>query len=270
MITEDQIRQYETDGAVCVRGAIDPDMAASVLANLDALIDDPDGDRWTTIRDGGFSDRHLWPTMPWMYDLCAKSALPEIVGKLMRSHSARLYFDHIFVRDAGTQQSTPWHQDRPYWPFLGKQIASAWIALTACEKNASALKFVRGSHAEGRIYRPIPFGNDGGSSEFLDNNASLEMMPDIDAAPDKYEILCWDVEPGDVIVFGGDVIHGASDNTSSGNRRAALSIRYVGDDARWDPRPGTDPMVNDEMVSFGAGEPPHDDKWFPPVWSAAS
>ena len=93
-------------------------------------------------------------------------------------------------------------------------------------------------------------------------------MPDIDAAPDEFELLCWDVEPGDVIVFGGEVIHGASDNASNSERRAALSIRYVGDDAIWDPRPGTDPMVNDDMVSFGPGEPPHDDKWFPNVWSA--
>ena len=93
-------------------------------------------------------------------------------------------------------------------------------------------------------------------------------MPDSDASPDEFEILCWDVEPGDIIVFGGDVIHGASDNVSNSQRRAALSIRYVGDDARWDPREGTDPMVNDEMVSFGQGEPPHDDKWFPRVWAA--
>jgi len=267
MISEELIQQYERDGAVCIKGAIDPEIAASVLANLDLLINS-DEDRWTTIRDGGFSDRLLWPTMPWMYDFCAKSALPEIVGRLMRSKEARLYFDHTFIRDAGTQQKTPWHQDRPYWPFQGTQIASIWVALTACTKNSSSLQFVRGSHTAGKVYRPIPFGNDGGSSEFLDNNKSLELMPDIDAAPDEFELLCWDVEPGDAIVFGGEVIHGASDNVSNAERRAALSIRYVGDDAIWDPRPGTDPMINDDMVSFGPGEPPHDDKWFPNVWAA--
>lgn len=266
MITEDLIRKYEADGAVCLHGAIDAQTIASVLHHLDELIESED-DRWTTIRNGGFSDRHLWPSMPWMYEFCAKSRLPEIVGQLMRSSEARLYFDHIFVRDAGTDQTTPWHQDRPYWPFQGKQIASAWVALTGCKKDASALKFVRGSHAAGKVYRPIPFGKDGGSSEFLDQNASLPEMPDIDGSPDDFEILCWDVEPGDVIVFGGEVIHGASDNAGNSERRAALSIRYVGDDAIWDPRAGTDPVVIDEMVSFRAGEAPRDDKWFPRVWS---
>ena len=49
MISEELIQQYERDGAVCIKGVIDPAFAASVLANLDVLIDG-DNDRWTTIR----------------------------------------------------------------------------------------------------------------------------------------------------------------------------------------------------------------------------
>lgn len=267
MITEELIQQYERDGAVCVRGAIDPDDAASVLANLEALIEDKQ-DRWTTIREGGFSDRHLWPTKPWMYDICANSALPGIVGRLMRSDEARLFFDHTFVRDAGTSQDTPWHQDRPYWPFQGHQIASAWVALTPCDEDTSSLQFVRGSHAWGKVFRPTSFGKDSGSSRFLDDNDAFEEIPDIDAAPDDYEILCWDVQPGDAVVFGAEVIHGAKQNTNNANMRAALSIRYVGDDAKWDPRKGTDPIVTPERVGVNPGESPRNDEWFPRVWAA--
>ncbi len=173
MISEKLIKQYELDGAVCIRGAVDQDIAASVLANIDALIADTN-DRWTTIRKGGFSDRHLWPTMPWMYEFCANSRLPEIVGRLMRTREARLFFDHIFVRDAGTTLDTPWHQDRPYWPFKGRQIASTWVALTACDEASSAAQFVRGSHAWGKVFRPMAFSKEGGSSEFLGDNAAYE------------------------------------------------------------------------------------------------
>ena len=77
MISENVIKQYELDGAVCIRGAVEKDVAASVLVNIDALIADTN-DRWTTIRNGGFSDRHLWPTMPWMYEFCANSRSPDI------------------------------------------------------------------------------------------------------------------------------------------------------------------------------------------------
>ena len=267
MISEDLIERYERDGAVCIRGAVDKDVAASVLANIDTLIADTN-DRWTTIRGGGFSDRHLWPSMPWMYEFCANSRLPEIVGCLMRSSEVRLFFDHTFVRDAGTTQDTPWHQDRPYWPFQGSQIASIWVALTACGKESSAVQFVRGSHAWGKVFRPMSFSEEGGSSEFLDENAAYEEIPDIDAAPDDYELLCWDMQPGDAIVFGAEVVHGAKENNDTSRRRAALSIRYVGDDARWDPREGTDPIVTQERVAIKPGDPPHDDRWFPRVWSA--
>jgi ectoine hydroxylase-related dioxygenase (phytanoyl-CoA dioxygenase family) len=267
MVSEQLIEQYERDGAVCVRGAVDKESAKSLLANLEALIADPD-DRWTTIRNGGFSDRLLWPTMPWMYDICANSELPGIVGQLMRSREARLFFDHTFVRDAGTTQDTPWHQDRPYWPFQGQQIASVWIALTACDEDSSAVRFVRGSHAWGKIFRPMAFGEKGGSSEFLSQNAALDEMPDIDAKPDEYEVLCWDMQPGDAIVFGAEVVHGAKENKDAAQRRAAVSIRYIGDDAVWDPREGTDPIVTPERVGVQPGELPRNDEWFPKVWSA--
>lgn len=267
MISEKLIKQYELDGAVCIRGAVDQDVAASVLANIDALIADTN-DRCTTIRKGGFSDRHLWPTMPWMYEFCANSRLPEIVGRLMQTREARLFFDHTFVRDAGTTQDTPWHQDRPYWPFKGRQIASTWVALTACDEASSAAQFVRGSHAWGKVFRPMAFSKEGGSSEFLGDNAAYEEMPDIDAAPDDYEILCWDMQPGDAIVFGAEIVHGAKQNKDTSRRRAALSIRYIGDDARWNPTEGTDPIVTQERVGVNPGEAPRNDKWFPKVWSA--
>lgn len=84
-------RDYQRDGAVCVRRAVSADTAADLLQRLDALAKSND-DRWTTNRIGGFSDRHLWPREPWMRDFCANSSLPSIAGQLMQSGSARLFF----------------------------------------------------------------------------------------------------------------------------------------------------------------------------------
>ena len=38
MITEDMIRDYERDGAICVRQAVTPQVAGDLLRHLDALI----------------------------------------------------------------------------------------------------------------------------------------------------------------------------------------------------------------------------------------
>lgn len=267
MIDEALIEEYEANGAVCVRQAVRPDDAARLLEHLDALIAVRD-DRWTTNRIGGFSDRHLWPRMDWMREFCVASDLPAIAGQMMRSSFARLFFDHTFIRDAGTEHQTPWHQDRPYWPFQGSQIASVWVALTECDPQSSSLRFIKGSHAWGKIFQPISFGKTSASEQFLADNEALDPMPDFAAEPERYEVLEWDMQPGDAIVFGAEAVHGSAPNTDSGRRRAAISIRYVGDDARWDPRPGTDPIVTAEQVSIAPGESPLDDTWFPEVWRA--
>lgn len=267
MISETLVQQYERDGAVCVRQAVSADAVAALLEHLDALVAEQD-DRWTTNRIGGFSDRHLWPRMPWMREFCAASGLPEIAGRMMRSSSSRLFFDHTFIRDAGTDHRTPWHQDRPYWPFQGRQITSVWVALTACDPNSSGLRFIKGSHAWGKVFQPISFGSSSASEQFLGGNEALDPMPDFDAEPEKYEVLGWDMEPGDAVVFGAEAVHGSAPNADAERRRAAISVRYVGDDARWDPRPGTDPIVTQEQLTIAPGEPPQDDTWFPEVWCA--
>jgi ectoine hydroxylase-related dioxygenase (phytanoyl-CoA dioxygenase family) len=268
IISDTQIEQYKRDGAICIRQAVpDPELKV-LLEQIDLLIDNKE-DRWTTIREGGFSDRYLWPTHSWMYDFCTHSYLPAIAGQLMESSTARLFFDHIFFRDAGTRQKTPWHQDRTYWPFQGLQIASVWVALETCTLQSGVLSFIRGSHAWGKTFIPSAFSKKSGSAEFLKADLPYtEHMPDFDAEPGKYPVLNWDMEAGDVLVFGGETVHGAAENNDMSKRRAAMSVRYVGDDALWDPRPGTDPIVKQENVSIQPGEAPHDDKCFPLVWQA--
>ena len=64
------------------------------------------------------------------------------------------------------------------------------------------------------------------------------------------------------------IIHTSHGNCSPSRRRLALSTRWLGDDACWDPRPGTDPIVTQEHVSLEPGALARDDKAFPLVWQA--
>ena len=267
-LTEGDIRAYREDGAVVVRQAIAKAEVADMLAMIDWHLEGGEH-RWLVRRPNSLSERYLWPTHDWMRRFCAETALPEIAGRCMGSPWARLYFDHLFYRQAGGSDDTPWHQDWPYWPVRGRQIISVWVALTPCGPESSGLQFVRGSHSWGKMYRPVQFNADRSTDGFLAGNEAGEALPDIDAAADEYDILSWDMDAGDAIAFSAAAIHGAKDNGGGSGRRVAVSVRYLGQDAIWDPRAGTDPAINPEAATCRPGKPPADDKTFPLVWRRA-
>ena len=74
-----------------------------------------------------------------------------------------------------------------------------------------AVRFVKGSHRWGRLFYPRVFLD---GADFNTDDAGLEAVPDIDARPEDYEILAWDLEPGDVIAFDLRTLHGT---TAGGN-----------------------------------------------------
>ena len=85
-------------------------------------------------------------------------------------------------------------------------------------------------------YRPTPFRK---GHEIKFTSSDLQQIPDIDADRSKYDIRWWEMAPGDCLVFHAMIVHGAPGNDTPGARRRGLSLRYTGDDARYDPRPGT-------------------------------
>jgi len=74
------------------------------------------------------------------------------------------------------------------------------------------------------------------------------------------------MQPGDAVAFHYRTVHGARGNMAT-TRRRALSLRYVGDDARYVERPGrTSPPFPGHDMS--AGQILRED-WFPTIWPPA-
>ena len=131
-----------------------------------------------------------------------QTALAKLAAQAMQSNTARFYFDHMIVKEPQTIAPTPWHQDVPYWPFLGKQICSIWVALTESTVAESAMEFVAGSHLDGNYYRPEAFskGENNPNAKWQQEGQGAE-IPDIEGNRDRFNIVGWDVSPGDAVCF---------------------------------------------------------------------
>jgi ectoine hydroxylase-related dioxygenase (phytanoyl-CoA dioxygenase family) len=186
------------------------------------------------------------------------SPAPEIAARLMRADTVRFFYDQLFIKAPGTSAPTPWHNDLPFWPFQGQDLVSIWIALTPVSKETSGVQYVAGSHRWNRMFRAVTPDYD---PRFIDQK--LPVCPDY-GAQDDVRTLCWDMQPGDVLCHHPMTVHGASGNRSTTQARIGLSIRYLGADVRWDPRPHTMTLRREPRVAPGAF--PADDEALPIVW----
>lgn len=87
----------------------------------------------------------------------------------------------------------------------------------------------------GRMFRPRKFSGINYERSVEDR---LEDMPDIDARRGDYEILGWDMDPGDAIAFNYHAVHGAPGNRSAERARRVVSFRWLGDNAVYADRGG--------------------------------
>ncbi len=261
-VSEDDLAAYARDGAVALRRVFDADWIELLHRGVARNLAEPGPylRRYSAEDEPGLfvGDYCNWQRIDEYRRFAFDSPAPGLGARLMGSAKVNLFHEHVLVKEAATENRTPWHHDQPYWTVDGEQVCSIWVPLDPVPR-ATCVEFVAGSHRWGTWYTPKSFYDlsDRDGEEF-------ETVPDIDAHRDDYEILGWDLEPGDCIAFHSLVVHGAPGNDSRVNRRRALSLRLTGDDARFARRDGYMSPPFPE-VALGPGDP-MDCETFPRVW----
>ncbi len=267
--TQQDIVRFKEDGAICVRQVFDRDWIERMAPAVDRLLANP-GTRAREATKAGDPGRFHMNVFMWRWDadfrdFALNSPLPELGATLLEADRVSLFYDQAFIKEPGTREVTQWHQDLPFWPALGNDIISLWVALTPVTLEGSGVEYVASSHKWGKFYQAITPDKD---SKFA--NAALEPCPDfsLHKGDPRYRFLSWDCEPGDVICHHPLTVHGAGANPLS-NRRAAISVRYAGRDARWDPRPNVMKIEGEPEQRLRPGEPLVLDGVFPITWERA-
>jgi ectoine hydroxylase-related dioxygenase (phytanoyl-CoA dioxygenase family) len=255
---------FQRDGAVCVRQAFAQHWRDLLEAGMDENLARPGPMAKTYTADGKpgrfFGDYCNWQRIAAYRNFLFHSPAAEIAGRLMGAAKVNLFHEHVLVKEPGTLDPTPWHHDQPYWTVDGTQVCSIWMSLDPVQR-ATSVEFVAGSHRWGKWFTPARFNDSNPHS-----GAGFEPVPDISASRASYNLLGWDLAPGDCIVFHALTLHGAPGNLQK-ERRRAFASRWCGDDARFVLRDGymsPPPPVNAPPSGAAMDSAP-----FPVVWREA-
>ncbi len=243
-------------------------MATSAIdANLADL--SPRAKRASAEGDGAFiEDFCNWSRLPEMERFITESPAARVAADLTGSNTIRLYHDHVLVKEPGTRQRTPWHQDQPYYNVDGRQNVSMWFPVDPVDRSAT-LEFIAGTHL-GPWYMPRTFLAD--QAQWFPDG-SLAELPDFAAdnerEPGRWRVLGWELEPGDAVFFNMLTVHGAG-GVSGPNRRRVLSVRFLGDDMVHAPRRWTTSPPFDGLDAEIAAGAPMDHPMFPLLFPTRS
>jgi ectoine hydroxylase-related dioxygenase (phytanoyl-CoA dioxygenase family) len=293
--TTEEIETFHRDGAVLLKQVL-PEKWIDLLAQgLEQARANPAGASYDI--DGPLSINHFTSShSPALAKIIAESPIAELVGRVLNS-SVRFYMDQMFYKPAGDIEPTPWHQDTCYYNVEGHDLVRAWISPDPVPRNLS-MEVVRGSHLWNVIYHTWigkPVGDDpegaskalaaiaagepvigleqydtwGYQNAFRDD--SLPTTPDIGGLKDSFDIIGWDYQPGDVLLFHGHILHGADGGFQPDHPRRSHASMWAGDDMRYINRFGQvipdpkelykfNPQSGDSLKKFPAV--------FPEIWSS--
>ncbi len=259
-ITTDEIQAFDRDGAVLLKGVIGQEWVDILAEGLEFANNHPDGmSAWVEkdlvvsepLRIDQFPASHS----PKLKELMDESPIAEIVGSILQD-SVRFYMDQMFYKPAGLIAPTGWHQDTCYYNVDGHQLVRAWVCADEAPRDVS-LEVIRGSHKWNVTYRP-PVGMDPeadpeGAAQLEEDFANgkvligreahdhwtyydsfldpgLPVLPQIDTQRESFDILGWDYEPGDVLLFHGNILHSALGGVELNHPRRSHASLWAGPD----------------------------------------
>lgn len=263
-ITEDEIRTFEADGVVLLKGLFDADWIAFMRGAAEKSLADPGELHFEFAAERKDPGRFFFETFSWLHNadcdrFVRQSPAAAIAGAIMRSAKVNIFFDQWLIKEPGTPTKTPWHHDLPFWPVDGNQVCTLWLALDPVTVQTGAVEYVTGSHRWGKRFKARSFSGVDRYGEDLPD------VPDIDSLRGELALVQHELAPGDCTVHHGLTVHGSPGNFSTDMRRRAHVTRWAGDDAFYHPRPNIQKIPRDPGIAAGA---PLDSTLWPVIWRA--
>ena len=230
---------FQRDGVVVLRNLVSADtlelLRQGVADNM--AHPGPWANEYTPAGSTGrfFDDYVNWNRIAPFAEVGMRGSVPEAALGLMDTQIARLFHEHVLVKEAETKEVTPWHHDDPYYGIDGMDNVSIWIPLDPIPDSV-ALCFIAGSHKWNKRFIPKRFKD---QTAYVEAAHDFVHLPSIDEL-NAHQVITTPVQLGDAVAFHYRTLHAAPGTAGTGVQlRRAVSFRYVGDDAVFATRPWT-------------------------------
>ncbi len=195
-VSFDERLRFLRDGVVCLRGIVSPE--------------------WIELARDGIEQRRDG----LLQRVVSESGASEIAGQLTVTRRLRWICDQLlFDKDVSAATATPWHQDMSCGLADSHRIVHLWMPVDHMPRE-TAPEVVRGSHLWKTGYRIA-----GQSGE-----APAIELPDIESNRGAFDIVGYEVDPGDVVAFNHRSLHHSGPVMSFGEKHRAFAILCADDE----------------------------------------
>jgi hypothetical protein len=147
-----------------------------------------------------------------IYDLALTPLFLDYVEDLLGPDFV-MWTSHYLCKEPHDPKRVPWHQDATYWPVRPTRTVTIWLAIDEVTPENGPMRFVPGSHTNGKIDWEVAQG---------DTALAQEIM-DVSTYPDPFDNV---LQAGQISIHSSTLIHGSQPNDTD-QRRCGLTLRYV-------------------------------------------
>lgn len=137
----------------------------------------------------------------------------------------------LFLKPPG-KPGQGWHQDSYYIPTSPDTLCGAWIAIDDCDEQNGAMWFAKGSQAE-PIYPPCPDVSYGFGDRLVAGIPHVRGVSDpaddrnmLSGVAGRYDQILVPAKAGDVVFFGGHILHRSKRNWTANRFRRSFVSHY--------------------------------------------
>ena len=206
VLTKEQIEQYHDEGFISPVRVISEAQALSIKNQLEQVeAEFPD-----EINAESRNNLHL--SFAFLDALAHNKIIVDAMEDLIGPDIA-LWASVMFIKEPSSKQYVSWHQDATYMGLDSIDFPTPWIALSPSNIETGCMTMIAGSH-----HSEIQNHED----TFAENNILTrgQVIPNIDRSKAVDLIL----EPGEMSIHHGAIIHGSQPNKSN-QRRIGFSLQ---------------------------------------------